>query len=286
MKQCLFNTTCVICKKNTGSLKANTSVFSNGSKHLVQKAFSFLKATFQTTFTQVFSFSSVGFSAGCFADTTQSQYILSGTVVPHTYVAELVLLIFCINILHLSGTSASLTKLDYSFLPPVLQLVSQGWLHVSAVELTPGLPPATSACSCSGTSTQRSLSRITTQKQPRWPCRAGTCLTELVRLGFGLCLACNALLLTSQEPLVGDNQQISTWDRFALQFICELIMGTNPPMKGDSHGTRQDVLPSKAKLWIHLSPIAVGYETLLFGQPVSLLFPLIFSCPSMNDSTC
>lgn len=43
MKQCLFNTTCYL-QKNRGSLKANTSAFVSGSKHFVQKAFSFLKA--------------------------------------------------------------------------------------------------------------------------------------------------------------------------------------------------------------------------------------------------
>lgn len=65
-----------------------------GPSILCKKHLAFWRPYPQTLFSHVFSFSSISFSAGCFANTTQSQYILSGTAVPHISVAELDLLTF------------------------------------------------------------------------------------------------------------------------------------------------------------------------------------------------
>lgn len=92
MNQCLFYTTCVICKKPQEVLKQIPAVCL-----WVQApcAFSFLKATSPDLVQPHLLFQPYCFfSAGCFANTAQSQSVLSGTVAPHTSVAELDLLIF------------------------------------------------------------------------------------------------------------------------------------------------------------------------------------------------
>lgn len=224
-----------------------------------------------------------------------SQTLHSHSVYPVWDSRSLLWLTWPINILCRAG-------LPFLLLPSALPLASSGQAQVSALELR-YLSPTTPG--------QLSPSQ---DHDEEVPCRSVVCFTEFVCLvthcasspqhaspaGSYSVTARNLrrnITWAFLRAVKGDlnhtdkkgplflcciYKQTSTCDRFALQFICKWACRR----KGDSHGTWQEVLVSKAKLWMHVSPIAVGSNTLPFGKSPSLWFLLIFSCPSTNDNMC